>query len=45
MQWVHDQESRQHPVSLDTKPDLIAEAILNLYVSFLVLALNKCDKT
>ena len=41
----HDQESRQHPVLLDTKPDLIAAAILNLYGIFWVLALNKCDKT
>ena len=33
--WVRDQESHQHPVLLDTKPDKIAAAILNFYESFL----------
>ena len=33
--WVCDPESRQHPVSLETKPDKMTVAILNLYGSFL----------
>ena len=36
--WVCDQESHQHPVSLDTKPNKMTVG------AFLVLALNKCDK-
>ena len=33
--WVRAQESRQHSVSLDTKPNKMTAAILNLYGSFL----------
>ena len=33
--WVRDQESRQHPNLLDTKPDNVRAAVLNLYGSFL----------
>ena len=31
--WVCAQDSRQHPVLLDTKPNKITAAILKLYVS------------
>ena len=33
--WVCAQESRQHPVLIDTKPDKTTEAILTFYGSFL----------
>ena len=33
--WVYAQESRQHPVLIDTKPDKMATAILKWYWSFL----------
>ena len=33
--WVCDQESHQHPVSLDTKPHKMTAGVLNLYGSFL----------
>ena len=33
--WVCAQESRQHPVSLDTKPNKMTGGILNMYGSFL----------
>ena len=33
--WVRAQESRQHPVLLDTKPNKMTAAILNWYGSFL----------
>ena len=32
--WVCDQESRQHPILLDTKPDKMTAAVLNSYGSF-----------
>ena len=35
MPWVRAQESRQHPVSLDTKPNKMTVAVVNLYGSFL----------
>ena len=35
MQWVCAQESRQQPVLLDSKPDKMTVAILNVYGTFL----------
>ena len=33
--WVCAQESRQHAVALDTKPNKMTVAVVNLYGSFL----------
>ena len=39
--WVCAQESRQHPISLDTKPNKMTVAVMNLYGSFLSSSTQK----